>query len=456
MSAAAFHVCSTFIRKMSTSTSKVIAVCQMTAKNVKEDNLAICHRLVKHASSNGAKVVFFPEACDFIGTSKSETLELAEPLNGQMVAKYCDMAKTNDVWLSLGGIHEKVSETKVNNAHVIIDNSGKVVSVYRKIHLFDVELPEKNIRLKESDYVNAGKEIVCPVPSPVGHIGLGVCYDMRFAELGLALAKMGADILTFPSAFTYVTGASHWEVLLRARAIETQCYVVAAAQTGSHNPKRTSWGHAMIIDPWGTVIAQCSEGEQVAFASVCDDYLKSTRMSMPVWEHRRYDIYPQICPSEGVGTEKEPTNTYKFGQTSVKSGQVFYKTAKTIAFTNKRCVLPGHVLVAPIRCAKRFNDLTEVEVTDLFKAVAKVQSVVENMYSASSSTICVQDGVHAGQTIEHVHVHIIPRRPGDFKRNDDIYSALEEHDKGEKEERSEMEMSEEAQKLQQLFQGKSL
>ena len=157
------------------------------------------------------------------------------------------------------------------NSHVIISSTGEIVGAYDKTHLFDVELPEKNIKLKESDYVEKGGSIVEPVNSPIGKIGLGIvriyyckradyawlichdflpqCYDLRFPELSLSLARKGAEILTYPSAFTIPTGNAHWRALLRSRAIETQCYVVAAAQTGSHNAKRSSYGHAMVRQP---------------------------------------------------------------------------------------------------------------------------------------------------------------------------------------------------------------
>lgn len=157
---------------------------------------------------------------------------------------------------------------KIFNTHLVIDDQGKLISRYDKAHLFDIEIPEKKLRLKESDYVERGASVTPPVQSPAGKIGLGIvsdnplsanrqcyiiptcaqCYDLRFAELSLSLTKMGAEILTFPSAFTTATGMAHWEPLLRTRAIETQCYVVAAAQTGVHNAKRSSYGHAMVRD----------------------------------------------------------------------------------------------------------------------------------------------------------------------------------------------------------------
>ncbi|XP_049815190.1 nitrilase and fragile histidine triad fusion protein NitFhit [Schistocerca nitens] len=436
---------------ISTMERKIIAVCQLTATNDKDKNFETCKSLIETAKESRAQMVFLPEACDFIGESKDETFALSEPFPGPLMQKYCQLAKNNNVWLSLGGLHEKVSPTKVRNSHVVIDSSGNMAAIYRKTHLFDVEIPDKGVRLKESDYVERGKEIIAPVETPIGRVGLAICYDMRFPELSLVLARHGAQILTYPSAFTFETGSAHWETLLRARAIESQCYVVAAAQTGRHNKKRTSWGHAMVVDPWGVVIAQCYEGTNMALAEIDLKYVDKVRTSMPVWQHRRLDLYPELVPLKNEGDIANENTVYQFGQTSVSADAVFYRTPYTIAFTNKKCVLPGHVLVAPIRPAKRIQDLTKHEISDLFSAVQKVQKSVENEYKANSSTITVQDGVDAGQHVFHVHVHVIPRRPGDFKENDEIYRELEKHDKEETGWRSESEMANEAAALRRHF-----
>lgn len=150
------------------------------------------------------------------------------------------------------------------NCHVIVNSDGQVVTTYNKAHLFDVDVPGR-VTLMESRYVHAGAAIPSIVDSPVGAIGLSVCYDMRFAELALVLREMGAELLTFPSAFSVPTGeAGHWETLLRARAIETQCWVVAAAQCGKHNDRRASFGHSLVVDPWGRVLVDLGEQEGVA------------------------------------------------------------------------------------------------------------------------------------------------------------------------------------------------
>ncbi|XP_034947967.1 deaminated glutathione amidase isoform X2 [Chelonus insularis] len=285
-----------FKSTMTTSTSRnpLIAVCQITSTQDKDKNFETCKNLLSQSKDRGACMAFFPEACDYLADNKKDTVAMSEFQDGPTVTKYKNLAINYDMWLSLGGLHEKLSNDseKIANTHVVINNKGEIVSSYRKIHLFDMENKDTGVRLMESDYVMGGSEIVPPILTPIGKLGLSICYDMRFAELSLILRNLGADILTFPSAFTYQTGASHWDVLLRARAIETQCYVIAAAQTGVHNKKRTSWGHSMIIDPWGTIIAQCSEKIGIAVAEIDLQLLEKIRKNMPCDNHRRTDLYP--------------------------------------------------------------------------------------------------------------------------------------------------------------------
>ncbi|XP_071502420.1 nitrilase and fragile histidine triad fusion protein NitFhit-like [Diadema antillarum] len=273
--------------------SAVIAVCQMTATEDKEGNIAVCRKLVEQASNLGAKMVFLPECSDYVQKSPEESVRSAEPDTGQSMAAFKEIAKENHLWLSLGGLHEKNPEddSKLLNTHYIVDDNGEVAAKYSKTHLFSLNI-KNQVQLQESQFVKSGTKIVPPVQTPVGKIGMGICYDIRFPEFSLTLAKQGAEILTYPSAFTVPTGMAHWEPLLRCRAIETQCYVVAAAQTGKHNDWRASYGHAMIVDPWGAIVAQCSEGESVAVAAIDLAYLQRVRTSMPIWDHRRTDLYP--------------------------------------------------------------------------------------------------------------------------------------------------------------------
>jgi len=414
------------------SSKPMVAVVQMTSTSDKNANLQTAGQLIEQADRHGAQMVFLPEAFDIIGSSRQETIDARESLNGPTISAYKQLAKKYNIWLSLGGFHEKPSESdnstdsRVYNSHIILDSSGDMVDVYRKTHLFDVDIAG-GVKLKESEWTIPGQTIGPPVNSPVGKIGLGICYDMRFPEMSLGLRQQGAEILTFPSAFTVTTGMAHWQPILQCRAIENQCYVIAAAQIGQHNTKRSSYGHAMVVDPWGCVIAQCSDTVGLCYAEIDLNYLEKRRREMPVLTHRRHDLYGNIQLKVTVNIDDR--ESYQFGQHQVSSSHVFYRTPLTYAFVNRKPVLNGHVLISPIRCVARISELDSAEVADLFRVSQHVASVIENHVGTSSATLAVQDGPDAGQTVQHVHVHILPRKPGDFKRNDDVYEKLEEHDK---------------------------
>lgn len=279
------------------SSVPVAAVCQMTATPDKEANFRTCTQLVEQAKVGGASMVFLPEGFDYIGSSREETLQLSESLDGETISRYTHLARKLDVWLSLGGFHEQghdwKTDRRIYNSHIIINGQGEIVSVYRKTHLFDVELSSKGVSLKESAFTIPGPRLVPPVQTPIGKVGLGVCYDLRFPELSAALQRHGAEILTYPSAFTVATGTAHWEVLLRARAVETQCFVLAAAQVGAHHSKRASYGHALAVDPWGEVLGDCGGTQEgVTLAHIDLQKLRDIRRDMPVLQHRRQtDFY---------------------------------------------------------------------------------------------------------------------------------------------------------------------
>lgn len=250
---------------------------------------------------------------------------------------------------------------------------------------------------------------------------------MRFPEVSTYLRKLGASILTYPSAFSVSTGKAHWEVLLRSRAIETQCYVIAAAQNGQHNKKRSSYGHALIVDPWGKVVAECDQSKSVdiSFCEIEDEKLNNVRSNMPCFDHRRDDIY-NIAILPPIITN--PVKQFTFGPHVIPPEVVFYESTLSYAFTNIRCVVPGHVLVATKRSVKLLADMTSDEVTDFFKTISKVERVACRIHSTISSTVNVQNGDFSGQTVPHVHCHIMPRKKGDFEHNDMIYIELSRHD----------------------------
>ncbi|KAJ2943376.1 hypothetical protein O0L34_g12186 [Tuta absoluta] len=433
-------------RKMS---STKIAVCQMTSVQDKTANFDTVQKLISDAAQEKVQMIFFPEACDYIADNKKDVVANAEPiLTGNVVKKYRDLAAKHGVWLSMGGVHEldEKDPSKMYNTHVIINNKGEIVQTYRKLHLFDVEIPEKNVRLKESDFSHPGCHIVSPVDTPIGKIGMAICYDMRFPELSTALSILNANILTYPSAFTHATGLAHWHVLLRCRAIENQCFVIAAAQAGQHNAKRRSYGHALVVDPWGEVLVDLGE-ESPCFgvAEISQEKLKNVRQNMPVFQHRRKDIYslhalslrqdllPEHSKAPAAVENRtldpvEEGSTNVFGHVRVPESCVFYKSQLSYAFVNLRCVIPGHVLVAPIREAERNQDLTEEEAQDFYRTIRLVQKLMEKVHKTSSCTVTIQDGPFAGQTVRHLHCHVMPRTKGDFIQNDLIYLELAKHD----------------------------
>lgn len=265
-----------------------ISVGQMCVTNNVEENIDHCDRLAAEASSCGSSMLFLPECAVFMGKKYTESVAMAEPLDGPLMGRLRDVSKKNNLWLSVGGFQEACDEQgKIYNTHVIIDNEGALVARYRKMHLFDVDLPDKGVTLTESLFTKAGEELaVCP--SPAGCLGLSVCYDLRFPYLYQKLRyDMGAEVLLIPAAFTVPTGRAHWEVLLRARAIETQTYVIAAAQWGRHHEKRESWGHSMVIDPMGHVVACLEQGTGLITADIDLGLVRETRERMPMDAHRR-------------------------------------------------------------------------------------------------------------------------------------------------------------------------
>lgn len=410
---------------VSEESNNVVGIGQMCSTNDKKANMEQVKHLVQKAKTMNVKFLFLPECCDFVGENRKEVLTLSEPLSSSIIP-YAELAKANQMWLSLGGIHESVLDSwsqktdKIYNSHVILDENGEIVTVYRKLHLFDVDTPE--FRFRESDVVSKGPRIVPPIDTPIGKLGLQICYDVRFGESSTILRKLGSEILSYPSAFAYTTGLAHWEILLRARAIENQCFVIAPAQIGFHNSKRRSYGYAMIIDPWGKILSSCDEKElDVAVAEIKLDKLKTIRSNMPCFEHRRNDVYSLTA----IETAELECIDRQFGSQTIPKSTIFFESPYCFAFTNLRCVVKGHVLVSPKRMVPRLQCLSRDEMSDLFTTVCKVQMMLEEIYNASSATATVQDGPDAGQTINHVHFHVMPRKPGDFPHPDEIYIQLE-------------------------------
>jgi predicted amidohydrolase len=252
------------------------------------DNLEQVTRLVEDVAGRGAKLVVLPENFAFMGLDEERRAH-AEPvgdLTAPIQGTLSKLASEHGVTLVGGGMPEQNPDGgSPFNTAVVFDEHGALVTSYRKIHLFDVDLEDGTV-LKESACTAAGSS---PSVLKVGGFGVGlsICYDLRFPELYRALVDAGAEILLVPAAFTLHTGKDHWHVLLRARAIEAQCYVAAAAQWGKHPLGRTTFGHALIADPWGTVIAECSDGIGYALARVESRKLEDVRASLPALKHRK-------------------------------------------------------------------------------------------------------------------------------------------------------------------------
>jgi predicted amidohydrolase len=263
----------------------VAAVAQMSSGAERARNVARAADLVRTAAERGAKLVVLPEVFPWRGPRDAEPGQ-AETIPGPTTAAMADVARAAGVWLVMGSMLEQGPDGGRSwNTSVLLSPAGAIVARYRKIHLFDVELPGR-VSVRESDARAPGAEVVA-AQTELGTIGMSICYDLRFPELYRRLVAQGAELLVMPSAFTFVTGAAHWTVLCRARAIESQCYFLAANQTGPSAHGHLDYGHSMIVDPWGTVLAEAPEGEGLAVAEIDRDYVSRVRREMPCLDHRR-------------------------------------------------------------------------------------------------------------------------------------------------------------------------
>ncbi len=276
----------------------IAAVVQLTSTADVARNLDRATALVTRARARGATLVVLPENFALLSTDENDKFQHAQSLapeatdaggGAPIVDRMRELAARLGVHLILGGLPERGSAPgRVYNTCVHLLPDGGIGALYRKIHLFDVHFPAAGTSLCESGTVQPGAaEQAVIADTPFGGVGLSVCYDVRFPELYRRLATRGARLLVVPAAFTLHTGKDHWHVLLRARAIENQCFVLAPAQQGRHNPTRQSYGHSLIIDPWGTVLADCPDGEGVALAEIDLAAQDRIRQELPALQHRR-------------------------------------------------------------------------------------------------------------------------------------------------------------------------
>jgi predicted amidohydrolase len=281
--------------------SFLVAAVQLQSTSNEAANLDLAASLIERAAGYGARLAATPENTNFLGPHQDK-VRGAQPLDGPVCARFAELARRHSMYVLLGSFNERADSqaqasaaagggsgeaTRCNNTSVLFGPDGSRLAVYRKIHLFDVDVSAE-VRFKESATIAPGSEIVT-APTELGTLGLSVCYDLRFPELYAALVKKGAQILTVPSAFTLMTGKDHWYALLRARAIETQCYVIAPAQSGKHDDQglRHSYGHSLVIDPWGQVVGSASDGPGLALAEVDLERVARVRRQIPVADHRR-------------------------------------------------------------------------------------------------------------------------------------------------------------------------
>lgn len=283
---------------MSISNTRVAAVQMVSSADI-HANIEAAGRLIAEAVKAGAALVVLPENFAVLdGGPQAQFAEHEGDLNGLLQGFLSAQARRHGIDLVAGTIPlltrpvrpgravELLTDGRVRPASLVFDSTGAIIARYDKMHLFDVEVSDKQARYAESDSFEAGDDVIA-VDTGVARLGLSICYDIRFPELYRRLFNERVELITVPSAFTRVTGEAHWEVLLRARAIENQCYVVGAGQGGVHNARRETYGHSMIIDPWGRVLDVLDSGEGIVVADIDLPSLHELRRKMPVFSHRR-------------------------------------------------------------------------------------------------------------------------------------------------------------------------
>jgi predicted amidohydrolase len=264
-----------------------VAAVQLTSTDDVQANLEVASGFVREAAAAGAELVALPENFAFL-RREGTAIPCAQPLDGEIVGTLRALARELGIWILGGSFPEALpGDERVRNTSVLVSDAGEVRAVYRKIHLFDVDLRAQGGGVfAESKFIAAGDDVVV-AETPFGPLGMSICYDLRFPELYREHARRGARILAVPSAFTPHTGKDHWEVLLRARAVENLAYVLAPAQCGRHSEQRASYGRSLIVDPWGLVLAQAADRPGVILADCSIEDQDRIRGSLPSLQHRR-------------------------------------------------------------------------------------------------------------------------------------------------------------------------
>ena len=263
------------------------AVIQMQSTRDQQDNCARARRLIDQAAHHGARLIALPEYFLGLGTP-ADIVAQAQSLDGPLLQAFRAQARQLEIYLLLGTIPERAPEPdKVYNTSLLLGPEGQILARYRKLHLFEINIPGQ-VTFRESSYILPGRDTVAvTLPMEQFTVGLAICYDLRFPELFRGLVDQGAEIIIVPAAFSQVTGRDHWETLLRARAIENQVYILAPAQ--SHHPDQSlkTYGRSMIVDPWGLILAQAPDREEIIYARLDRQYLLQLRTELPCLANRR-------------------------------------------------------------------------------------------------------------------------------------------------------------------------
>ncbi|MCU6453522.1 carbon-nitrogen hydrolase family protein [Sphingomonas sp. A2-49] len=263
-----------------------IALLQMTSGIDPAVNAADLRHGITAAAANGATMLFVPEMAGLLDRDRARAAASihAEP-DDPVLATVRDAAAAAGIWVHVGSLAVRGPDGRLANRGFVIDPAGAIRARYDKLHLFDVDLPNGESWRESAAY--APGETATVVETPIGPLGLAICYDLRFPALFAALAEAGASVLAIPAAFTHPTGAAHWHALMRARAIETGCFVVAAAQAGSHADGRTTYGHSLVVDPWGDVLLDMGQARGLGFAEIDPARVADVRARIPTLAHRR-------------------------------------------------------------------------------------------------------------------------------------------------------------------------
>ncbi len=262
-----------------------IAVCQLKPKRDKYVSVKLALEMLDEAVNNGAELLMLPEI--FYHPYELRAIPKLEEANGGTLAKLAEFAKSRKIYLCTGSMVEKQGENRYNQAY-LLGPDGKVLLDHRKCHLFDVNF--KNLRVRESNFFTPGNEFNV-ADTQLGKIGMLVCYDIRFPEAARKLAKQGVEIILAPAAFNTITGPAHWELFCRTRAVENQAYLAAASPARDTDAAYHAYGHSMIVDPWGNVLAEAGEGQEIIYSQIDPEFMAETRAKLPMLKHRREEIY---------------------------------------------------------------------------------------------------------------------------------------------------------------------